>query len=75
MKVANIDSKTARTVSHEPINRTALYKVTKRSDIETRQKIKLSLTGHAEHRWAVYFLSNTTVEIIAHIFMTFQRCN
>jgi len=23
MKVANIDSKTARTVSHEPINRTA----------------------------------------------------
>jgi len=24
MKVANIDSKTARTVSHEPINRTAI---------------------------------------------------
>jgi len=23
MKVANVDSKTARTVSHEPINRTA----------------------------------------------------
>jgi len=44
MKVANIDSKTARTVSHEPINRTAKESVQQHGQKHIKYTISIKNT-------------------------------